>query len=354
MWITFAIFLVINILYFVKICYNRIMINLKIIEKLKGKNSICLIGHSAPDADALCSMITFKNFLVKQLGVKNVDLFADTNELADRYLPIVSLDEINPEPKDYDFVITLDTSNPILLGRYQSLLNTTKPVIVIDHHKTNLKYGRYNIVEICSSTCELVYKILKHFKYNFSDEDYGKIYAGILTDTNNLTVGAISHKSFQIAGECYKHCLGQEIYRHFFLNNSLKQQTIFAKAVMNTQLFHNGQILISYITKEEAKELKTMKEDYIGTVNRLAQTSGVNLTCFIYPTDDEFYVSLRVRQGYDAATIAKSHGGGGHTGAAAFESKLSIENIKNMILNDFLTEISTKNLKFSKNPFKNL
>ena len=144
----------------------------------------------------------------------------------------------------------------------------------------------------------------------------------------------------------------QEIYSLFFNNNSIKTQHIFAKAIENSQTYYDDKILIAYITRDQANELNATVDDYIGIVNRLAQTKGTELVSFIYPKDDYYYVSLRVKKGYDAATIAKRNGGGGHLGAAAFESFDSIENTKNLVYSEFINELKIKKLNFRKNPFK--
>ena len=68
---------------------------------------------------------------------------------------------------------------------------------------------------------------------------------------------------------------------------------------------------------------------------------------------DEFMEkSISLREDIDAATIAKRNGGGGHLGAAAFESFDSIENTKNLVYSEFINELKIKKLNFRKNPFK--
>lgn len=329
------------------------MSNYAIIEKLKNSKSICLIGHATPDTDALCSMVVFKHFLTSYLNVQQVDLFADTEFIPDYYQAILEDETINGEVGEYEYAITLDTSNPVLLGKYQSILEKAKNTIVIDHHNTNLKYGNFNIVKYCSSTCEMVYRILSYYNYIPSVEDYGKIYAGIITDTNNLTVGNMSEKTFGIVGECYSKTDCQKIYKHFFSNNTLKKQLIFAKAIQNCKSYNNEEILISHISIDENFSLKGENQDYTGIINRIAQTAKAKLVCFVYPKNDTYYVSLRAIKGYDVSEIAKKHGGGGHIGAAAFEAKLPAVEIEETILKDFIEELSVKNVPNSNNPFKN-
>lgn len=323
------------------------------ILQIKHSTRVALIGHINPDADALCSMVVFKNFLQTNFNIPVVDLYAEINNLSDTYLPILEENTLNTgNEENYDFAISLDCASTQLILKYLNIFQNAKHTMVIDHHNTNPKFGEYNIIEYCSSTCELIYKILTHFNYNFSVEDYGKIYAGIITDTNNLTVGNMSKNTFNIAGECYEYSNCENIYNHFFSNNNLKNQKTFACAIKNSTIYNNGRILISKISYDEDFELKAKIEDYMGIINRLSKTKDVELVCFIYPRNGNYYVSMRARKGYDVSTIAKSHGGGGHTGAAAFESSLPLEDISNIIVEEFNNEIKIKNLKFSKNPFK--
>jgi len=135
-----------------------------ILNNLITAKTVCLLAHATPDADALCSMTVFKNFLKSNYNLEKIDMFAEANKLNFGYLQILDNEILNPNPLDYyDYVITLDTSNPKLLGNYKHFLERAEHTIAIDHHATNLQYAENNIVEVCSSTCELVYKILTHY-----------------------------------------------------------------------------------------------------------------------------------------------------------------------------------------------
>ena len=98
------------------------MTNYEAINKISTAKTIALIGHATPDADALCSMVVFKNFLKSKFNVSQVDMFADCKKLNTAYLQILDGDKLNPNPlENYDFVITLDSSNIKLLGNYANL-----------------------------------------------------------------------------------------------------------------------------------------------------------------------------------------------------------------------------------------
>ena len=131
----------------------------KIFDDLALTKSVCLIGHMEPDADALCSMVVLRDFLVRYFNIKAVDLFAECESLPNNYYPILENIKINKPIKNYEVAIMMDTPNIDRLGNYRELFEKAKKKIVIDHHKTNTYSGDINLVEDVSSTCEIVFNI---------------------------------------------------------------------------------------------------------------------------------------------------------------------------------------------------
>ena len=292
---------------------------------LKNLDKVCLISHEDPDADALCSMVVFRNFLIEYMNVKSVDIFSECKETPESYLPILDGLSINDTPTDYNMVIMMDATADDRLGKYSEIFNNANHRIVIDHHKTNKLQGNINIVEVVSSTCELVYKIFNHFTYNPSKEDKGRLYAGTITDTNNLSVGALNKYTFKMISDFADDIDIFSINEYFFSIATLKNAQIYSKAIENIKSISNGQILASFITNEEAAYFNAKPDDYNGIVNRISNLNGCKFAIFIHPKDEEFYISLRCKNSYDVSVIAKKMGGGGHKGASGFTSNKSIE-----------------------------
>ncbi len=311
----------------------------KILDNLSKATSVCLIGHIEPDADALCSMIVMREFIIKHFGIKKVDIFAECDGLANNYLPIIENVKINKSFTKYHTAIMMDSPNLDRVGKYKILFDKAKQTFVIDHHNTNLRDGDFNIVEIVSSTCEIVYKILKAYNYKFSSKIYGKIYAGIITDTNNFSVGAITKNTFKIASACFNYIDSGAIYNNFFNSNTIRNMNLLALAIQNIITLEDGKIILTQITREQARLYKAKFDDYTGIINRLATISGNCLVCFVQPKDNQYYVSMRAKRGYDVAMIAKKFGGGGHIGAAAYLSNKSIKEIEEEVLKEFLEQI---------------
>ena len=317
------------------------MNNYEKLNQIKNANSICLISHISPDPDAIASMVVFCEFLKSHFDVNRVDIFAETTNLSDGLLEILEDTKLNPTPADcYDIAIMMDAPNIDRLGIYKELFINAKQTIVIDHHATNNYSGNINIVEMCSSTCEIIYSILKHFNYETTKSQKGKLYAGIITDTNNFVVGAITENTFAIASEFTNQINREAIYKAFLANNTLKNMQLLSLAIENLASYEHNQIIITHITSEQAKKYNTTHDNFCGLINKIATINSCKLVCLIEPQDDMFYVSMRAKTNYDVSIIAKKFGGGGHVGAAAFTSTLTLNEIHELILEEFRNQLS--------------
>ena len=318
------------------------MNNYDIFKNLNNQKSICLISHISPDADALASMVVLKEFLLQQFNFNSVDIFAQETDSLDFYKSIIENNDINIIKKDYDIAIMLDSPNKERLGIYKTFFESACFKIVIDHHATNNFEGDINIVDFCSSTCEIIYSILSYYNYEISNKNKGKIYAGIITDTNNFTVGNFNSRTLKIASEIIDHVNKDEIYNHFLSNNTPQQMELLSQSIQNLKLIENNQIILSHISSQDIDNIHATQNDCSGIVNKLATISNSKLVCFIYPVNDiEHYVSLRAKNGYNVSIIAKKYGGGGHTGASAFLSTLTINDIEKLIEEEFKQQLKT-------------
>jgi phosphoesterase RecJ-like protein len=238
--------------------------------------------------------------------------------------------------KIYDVSIAVDSPNIDRLGIYKDLFKNAKQTIVIDHHQTSLNFGQTNIIENASSTSEIIFNILENFHYSFTVSNYENIYSGIITDTNNFTTPNTNKNTFLIASKIIEKINFVEIYDNLFSNYPINSIKLLSYAYKNIISLKNNQILISYLNKKHYKKTKTNQNNISGIVNKISTISGNILTCLIFEKNNNFYVSLRAKNGYNVAEIAKKFNGGGHAGAAGFLTKLSIKKIIKLISKEFL------------------
>ena len=164
----------------------------------------------------------------------------------------------------------------------------------------------------------------------------GRIYAGMITDTYNFSVGERTPNTFKIVAEICDKINMDNIHENFFETNSLKNRQLLSLAIRNIYAMENEQILISHISHEEAQAYHVIFDDYVGIINSLATIAGNKLVCFIESNGPDYYVSMRAKKGYDVSAIAQKHNGGGHKGAAAFNCSGTLEEIETMMKKEFV------------------
>ena len=290
------------------------MTNLDIFQTMQNAKSICIIGHIDPDADAIASITVLKDFLTRTYNIQTVDIFAQTNSVQDNCLFMLKDYTINPEPKSYEIAIAVDSPNLERLGCYLNLFNNAKTTYVIDHHDTNTNFATFNIVERAASTSEIIFTILEQLNYQFSIFNYENIYSGIITDTNNFTTPNTTKSTFYTASKIIEKINFIKIYDNFFLNYTFNSAKLLSFALNNLISLKNNKILISFLNKKHFKKSNATVNNIPGIVNKISTISGNVLSCLIFKKDSGFYVSLRAKNGYNVANLAKKYNGGGHNG----------------------------------------
>ena len=312
----------------------------KALNKLKQFNSICLITHYNPDGDAIGSTTVFRDFLKEKFHINTVDIFAETSGSTDYITPLLDGYTLNPKMISYDCAILLDVATPSRAGLYESLFLNAPFKVIIDHHIPQDVKANILIRENISSTCEIVFNILKNFKYKLSTKNKGRLYTGMMTDTANFTVGNFNKHTIKLVSEIIDDIDHHAIYQQFLNNNSIETMNVLSVAIKNIKQYQQSKILISQISHKESKLINANPEDYSHISNKLASINGNLFSAFIYPKNNEYYVSLRSKPGYNVAEIANKRNGGGHIGAAAFKSNASISDIKEFLLSEFKEQLN--------------
>ena len=101
----------------------------------------------------------------------------------------------------FDFIITVDAPNLNAVGT----LYTENPaqfqgkeIINIDRHLTNAFFGTVNFInKTSSSTCELIYKVLKQLECEIDKDMATNLYTGIAAATNTFTSYSVNAETFE-------------------------------------------------------------------------------------------------------------------------------------------------------------
>lgn len=322
------------------------------IKQILHNKKIAIISHINADADAICSSMALKLLIKTRSKNKHdkpiIDIFSDTDQISDLYIPIVSHLALNKQRfKKYDLAISLDSPNIYRLGRFKDIFCSAKDTLMIDHHETCENFAKNNICKKVSSTCEIIYNelILKR-KWKAVDEVYRLLYAGIITDTNDLTQNTFNSTHHVIADLMEMDTkLGlslESIKDHFFKNTTKQKTLLFQRALQSLAFFENDQIAVMKIFKQDLIETGCKQEDTLGIVDYAVKMKGVKVgIIFIKQEDNSYYVSLRSKDKINVASIAKSFGGGGHFNVSAFQSKEPLADLKQQIISLCRQQFST-------------
>ncbi len=310
-------------------------------QSIENAKTIAIIGHENPDADSLASTISIKRMIYPFLYLddKCVDLFCDCNIIDEIYEPIIK-DElflVDPNFESYDLAICVDCPISSRMGQFENVFKKAKQTVLIDHHETPENFADNNFLYKCSSTCELIYILFKALSYEPTLDVLKLIYAGIITDTVNLTQGTVKVSSYKIVAEIAEKindmdCLNS-IKDHFLKNKSKSNLKLLEIALRSMMFYLNDKLAIMKITGEDLKNAEATQADTLGIVNNAINIKGVYIAVlFIKQEDGSYYASIRGKNGVDVSSIAYALGGGGHETVAAFTcNKLS--EIKETLLN---------------------
>lgn len=322
-------------------------------QSFQESSTIALFGHVNPDADALCSTLALREFILNNYLTKSqtsnkyykkkIDIFIDCDEIPESLKVFAEKYKfnINPVPrKKYSLAIALDCLNQERLGNRLSIFQSANKTINIDHHKTNTKFAQINFVMDSSSTCENLYII-----FNYLDKCYGakmnnyiltQIYAGIITDTNNLENNAdrlITRNNITSIVDNLGIKQASIVKAHFFKNvpKTKLALTTFSYKPKNRIHYDDGRICIVNLNYKVFAKTNATLDDAEGIVDSALNTEGVLISALILePTKGKFTVKLRGKN-IKVNTIAEQFNGGGHDFMAGF-TYVGNYNILNMNL----------------------
>jgi bifunctional oligoribonuclease and PAP phosphatase NrnA len=305
-----------------------------IVDILKNHNRLFLVSHKDPDGDAIGSLLALG--LALMLSGKEVVLFNEgpvSNSLASLKGAEKIVNNVD-RLKEFDAFIVLDCGSLERVGKISSHLSARKPLINIDHHKNNTRFGDLNLVKPDSSSVgEIVYRLIKSAGLPLNSDIAGNIFAAIQADTGSFRYDNTTETALTIAGEMVG--LGAspwKISRKAVDKYTLKQLEILQSVLKTVELHHSGQIGMMTVTKqmisEEADDFDSDRLlDYVRFL------SGVELGVLVRECGDGFYkFNMRSNDWVDVADLAIHFGGGGHPRAAAFIREGSLDKVKREFL----------------------
>ncbi|MDR1976473.1 MAG: bifunctional oligoribonuclease/PAP phosphatase NrnA [Campylobacteraceae bacterium] len=317
-------------------------------QAIENAQNIVLVSHINPDCDTLgCTLALYD---VLQKSDKNVFLFNATENLPRKLRFMPYFNEIRSTlPSKFDAVVVCDCARFDRTGLDIDAIKKEAKIINIDHHLTNSDFGDVNLVISPSASASIVvYEMLKRNGITPSSKAASCLYTGTIDDTGFFAYGTMNASTFSDMAELVT--LGAD---PVLISKQLKQSVPLARfrlkeyVARSFDLLRNGMVGLVFIWQEDLKRTGAKREDTEDIINLIRDIVSVEMAVMILEEEDgSFKVSLRSKNYLDVSKIALKFGGGGHFGAAGFESGIThAGDIAKMILNEFdkgIKEYGTK------------
>lgn len=301
-------------------------------------NGFLLTTHINAEGDAIGSELATA-LLLSRLGKDFIMVNSDPVPDYLKFLPFSENIIIDaPDSVEFKAAIILDCPFASRSGRVSRLFKG-KPVVNIDHHISNEKFGDINWVEAKASSCgEMLIKLFKKFKITVDKNTALCLYVSILTDTGCFSYDNTSSKTHRITAELLKRggidpaWVSNKIYQ----KNSVDSIRLLALALATLKLESNGRIAHIMVTDDMMKRTNTSPVETESFVEIARTIKDVEVVLFFREIQgkDAVHVSFRSKGDIDVNKIAAAFGGGGHHKAAGCTVDGNMEEVRKKVADE--------------------
>lgn len=287
--------------------------------------SALVLGHQFPDGDAIGSVLG----LALMLEGKGYDVQAswpEPFEMPEKYA-FMPGGRLLVRPRDieerYTLSIALDCANE---GRLEELRERAlaKPLLNMDHHPDNSRFGSVNIVEPESSaTSQIVFTAAGRLGLEVDGEVAVCLYTGIVTDTGRFQFSNTTGETLRVAGDLVglgvqPHYVFQNVYQCDSLPYLRLSGEILCRAVYDEELG----MIYACLSRSDLERFGVKMNETEDLIDNLRALRGHRIAVlFKQLADGTVRVSLRSRPDVDIGSVARALGGGGHRVAAGYTSQ---------------------------------
>ncbi len=311
-----------------------------VLEGIKEGEKVAIFGHRNPDGDALGSTLALSQVLDK-LGIDNQVItpnpYPESFSWMEKCTTILNYDEhrekVSAIMKETDWFFFLDFNNPSRLGA----LSDDNPIdlqkaVIIDHHpEPNRDVAFLYSDTKKSSTCELVYHVLKasNLEAKIDANVASCIFTGMMTDTGGFNHNSSSPEFFRTIARLIELGADKElIYQRVFHTQNESRFKLLGEILhKNLDLNYELGVAIMWLDAKDMRKHRYQTGDTEGFVNMPLSLDGINKSVLVTEMDQEVKLSFRSRSGYTINTFASAYfNGGGHKNAAGGRSLDSFDN----------------------------
>ena len=290
-----------------------------------------------PDGDTLGSMCAMYNMILNRFK-KKADMSIVSNiPFNYKFLPNINLAERHFDKSlVYDLAISLDVAAEDRMLDAQILFERAKCSLNIDHHKTNPKFGDFQIIDPNASSCgEVLYNYFKNNNWIIDKNSAICLYTAIMTDTGNFKYENTTSSVFKAVAELVELGANPNLLYKKCYETKTKNFVMFQNYCVNKAEFREeNKIAYTKIYKKDLEKFSA-GDDYTDGIAETLRSIETTEVAFVAKEVDIKLtkISMRSKQ-IDVSKICGMFNGGGHTFAAGCTVRSGIDDAVKKILSE--------------------
>ncbi|MCL4274886.1 MAG: bifunctional oligoribonuclease/PAP phosphatase NrnA [Anaerolineales bacterium] len=299
-------------------------------NRLHSAKKIVIASHVRPDGDAIGSVLGLG--LALQNAGKSVEMvLADGVPSSFKYLEGSEL--IKKEPsREHDTFITVDCADFRRVGKvFQDL---GQPDINIDHHVTNEKFGKLNLIEAEEvATAAILTNHLPEWGFDITKPIAAALLTGILTDTLGFRTSNVTPEALRQAADLMETGVDlPEIYMKSLVRKTFPAAKYWGAGLTSLESKHG--IVWGTLTLEDRKRTGYSGNDDADLINLISAIDGNKVgMVFVQQNNNHVKISWRALEpGVDVSPVATYFKGGGHAAAAGADIEGSLSEVQQEVL----------------------
>lgn len=298
-------------------------------HEIENAQEILVISHLRADGDAVGSVLGL-GVALWDAGKQVQMVLPDGAPKTFRHLPYAK--QIKKKPaKPFDFVIVVDCSDLSRTGDILDQYGT--PDINIDHHITNLNFGRVNFVDPASvSASQILARHMEDFGLKITKESATGLLTGLVTDTLGFRTSNMTPEALHIAADLMEYGVDlSELYTKFLVEKSYSAIKYWGQGISHLQ--REGPMVWTTLSFQDREAADYIGRDDADLINVLSSIKEGGIAMVFIEQDNGFVkISWRARKKYDVSGIALQFGGGGHPAASGAEVQGELEEVVSNVL----------------------
>ncbi|HEX9751326.1 MAG TPA: bifunctional oligoribonuclease/PAP phosphatase NrnA [candidate division Zixibacteria bacterium] len=294
----------------------------KIQTALKSARRILISSHRDPDGDSLGCQLAFYEYWTRQRR-RRADI-VNQGPVPRKYR-FLSHSGVVREPgalkrrPRWDAAIIFECSSLDRIGTVSELLPDGLPVINIDHHQHNSRYGAVNVLDPTAAACgEMVFDMLRHWKATITPSMAQSLATALVTDTGRFGHPCTNLRTMVIAAELVKR--GADLPRvtaAVYQSYSPAEFRLVHHILGRADLRADSRICFLALRTADRRRYQVPMHELEGLVDHTLSVAGVQVGALLRELGPKrTKASLRSCGTVDVAALARRFGGGGHRNAA--------------------------------------